>query len=83
MPMLVTTCRFPCLAPDGARIQAEIAELIGQRGIREVEVNVDGALVRHLTMDPIYLVYACRACTDLGGTPLCALGVVGTLQVLG
>ena len=67
--MLFTTCRFPRLAPDGVRIQAVIEEHIGQRGSREVEIEVDGALVRILTMDPVFLVYACRACVDLGGTP--------------
>jgi hypothetical protein len=69
MPMMITTCRFDVPLPEMAALTEAIVAKLGRADASEVELKIDSSLVHAYAMDPVFLVYAQRACVDLGGAP--------------
>lgn len=68
MPMMIATCRFDAQLPDRAVLTNAIVAKLGRVDASEVELELDGSLVHMCSMDRVFLVYAQRACVEVGGT---------------
>jgi len=69
MPMTIATCRFDGPLPEKAALTEAIVAKLGRANASEVELELEGSLVHVYAMDPVVVVYAQRACVELGGTP--------------
>ncbi len=66
MPMMMITCRFDDSAPSRNQIDKAIERQLGQRKLDSIEI--EGPRVRLLSMSAVPLVYAHKACVELGAT---------------
>ncbi|MGC4064985.1 MAG: hypothetical protein QM784_10150 [Polyangiaceae bacterium] len=67
--MMIASCRFSEPPPEEPALMDAIVARLGERNAREVELSRERDVVNVYTMDPVFLVYAQRACVELGGEP--------------
>jgi hypothetical protein len=67
--MMIASCRFAEPPPEERTLMDAVVAKLGARYARDVEITREGDLVHVYTMDPVFLVYAQRACAEFGGTP--------------
>jgi hypothetical protein len=66
--------------PDRGALETAIMERIGKHAANEIELEFSGDLVRILTMDPVFMVYAARVCVELGGQPCAHSGALRAVE---
>ncbi len=81
MPMMVTTCRFEEV-PSEEELRVAIGRYLGPTIAKRnpEDIWTDGPLVHLTSMSGVALVYAKRACVDLGGVPCTYQGTPRTMN---